>query len=68
MIGDINWWRTTPLWGSRGVTDSILCLLEREEISRSKALELLMFAFHPRRFVGYESMKPPEAPWNALWW
>jgi len=46
-IGTEAWWGGPP-FATRGPVDAILCLLEREEITRRKALEVLasLYAGH----------------------
>jgi hypothetical protein len=68
LMGSIEWWQQTHRWGLRGTVDTVLRLLEQEEISRKKAGELLVYA---EMVPGYPPMMcppPPNAPWNKLNW
>ena len=62
-----EWWRS-PACAFRGPVDTILRLLEQEEISRRKALELLayLYAASPYDLRAEHVPPPPPAPW-APW-
>ena len=59
-IGTKKWFQQSPLWCVRGVADVILRLLEQEEITRSKARELLAAMVRCHDI--------PSAPWDKLNW
>lgn len=62
-IGTQAWWDGEAHFGPRGIAEVILRLLEQEEISRRKAVELL-------RAMAWRGVgdKIPHAPWNAVQW
>lgn len=70
-IGSREWWLVAGLFALRGPVDTILRLLEQQEITRTKARELL---FYTARVTGGHWMKPapeealPDAPWAKLNW
>ena len=59
-VGTQAWFHCAPLWCVRGVADVILRLLEQEEITRSKARELLQ--------AMVRGFPMPPAPWDKLNW
>lgn len=69
LIGSPQWWANGP-YRIRGPADSILRLLEQQEISRSKAREMLAWAEHTR--WGTAKLKThgphPVAAWDKLNW
>jgi hypothetical protein len=71
VIGSREWWLVAHLFSLRGPVDSVLRLLEQQEITRGKARELLFYA---ARVTGGFWMKPapqetpPDAPWDKLNW
>lgn len=60
--GSLDWWRG-PGWAKRGPFDGILRLLQQDEITRGKALELIR-----QRITGdlWDAVTP--APWDKLNW
>lgn len=70
-VGSLPWWQTQYLFSLRGPVDSILRLLEQQEITRAKARELI---FYVARVIGGHWMQPapeegvPRAPWGKLDW
>lgn len=67
--GTLRWWGYGP-YRIRGTVDSILRLLEQQEISRSKAREMLEWAECTRwgtvRLLAHGAQ--PSAPWEKLNW
>ena len=59
--GSIEWWRG-PLHQLRGPVDTILRLMEQEEISRRKALEALACLYSG------QSHGPPRLPMDRVNW
>ena len=70
------WWQTSPTWLARGVVDTILRLLEQEEITRSRARELIRDAMCDRGGEHDSSQdcrklnqdRCPAMPWDKLNW
>lgn len=61
--GTQSWWDGVSIHGARGIVDAILVLLEREQITRAKARELLLLATGvPRAKI------VPLAPWDLVEW
>ena len=60
QIGTKRWLCGTPLWGARGVIDTVLRLLEQEEITRSKARELIEAAWNGKEIQ--------DVSWDKLNW
>ena len=67
--GSPEWWRS-PVCAIRGPVDTILRLLEQEEVSRRKALELMahLYIAFPYDLRAEPAPAPPRAPWAALNW
>jgi hypothetical protein len=78
-IGSWSWWISAERWGTRGIVDCILRLLEQEAISRSKARELLEYmtllpgrtrravlARTPEKSPVFAGSDVPSAPWDEL--
>ena len=66
-IGSEAWWQKTPMDGPHGVLDTILRLLEQEEITRAKAIELIEFSYGA--YIAYEGAPEyPIAPWDKVNW
>lgn len=62
--GSPEWW-SSPAFGLQGPADTILRLLEQDEITRRKALELLEHLFFCQ--VSRPKLRR-EAPWEKLNW
>jgi hypothetical protein len=62
-----DWMQTAPAFGHRGVVDTILRLLETEQITRRKAVELVEAWY--RLSLG-QSVDDADlrAPWEAVTW
>lgn len=69
-IGTFKWWDSPP-FAFRGPIDTILRLLEQQEITRAKARELLVFldsVRHRTRRSRIARRPSPLVPWNKLNW
>jgi len=67
--GSPEWWRS-PAFAPQGPADTILRLLEQEEISRCKARELLAYLSVASHYDlrAEPAPPPPPAPWIKLNW
>ena len=63
-IGTRRWYALDAKKGPRGVIDHILRLLEQEDISRTKARELIEYAVYAD--LAHEPV--PPAPWHLINW
>lgn len=66
--GTEEWWESAPVWGARGIVDTVLRLLEQEEITRSKAREILEDYFGKKPGDVPHVPWVPRAPWDKLNW
>jgi hypothetical protein len=69
-VGSPDWWLGAPMWGARGVIDTILRLFEQGVISRAKARDML-YASHCLRIgaqVDAGIWKDLSAPFEELNW
>jgi len=60
-IGSPHWWQHTPIYGERGLVESVVRLRELNAITRAEAVDLIEYAT-------WRMGALPEAPWRVLRW